>query len=70
MTKNQLSQLLDEDKRLLTSDLEDGKTNVTCLNLMQCKQICRQFGGDIHVESQLGIGSSFTFQMQVFKIEN
>lgn len=36
------------------------------LGLYICKKICNQFGGDIKVVSDLGIGSMFTYSMKVY----
>jgi signal transduction histidine kinase len=40
------------------------------LGLYICKKICKQFGGDIEVVSDLGLGSMFTYKMRLYDEEN
>lgn len=42
-------------------DTEHLNKNGVGLGLVISKQICQQYGGDITVESELGIGSTFTY---------
>lgn len=37
------------------------------LGLVIAKQICQQFDGDITIESEVGVGTTFTYQ---FKLES
>ena len=39
------------------------------IGLSICKQICENLGGGIFVTSKLGYGTTFTFQMKVFKTQ-
>ena len=42
-------------------------SNGVGLGLVISKQITEQFEGDIHVESQIGVGSDFTFYFKLHK---
>ena len=39
------------------------------VGLSICKQICEQMDGSFYVKSELGIGSTFSFAMKVFVVE-
>ena len=40
-------------------------TNGVGLGLVISKQIVKQFNGDITVDSELGVGSTFTFSFEI-----
>ena len=46
-------------------DKERMNTNGVGLGLVISKQIARQFDGDVSVDSELGVGSSFTFSFKL-----
>ena len=58
----------EESKRIFTPFNQintDSKLPSNGVGLSICRQICRELKGDINVNSQKGVGSVFTFSMQV-----
>lgn len=40
------------------------------VGLSICKNLCEGLEGSIKVDSELGFGSTFTFTMRAFKVQN
>lgn len=57
---------------LKTSNIESRNMNPygNGIGLSLCKKICQGLGGDITVDSVLGIGSTFKFTMKAKKVYN